>query len=288
VAAHTHTQREAWKEGRNSVLLIEICVLIYTLHVKKRKKKLIAPCFSCTQSVHSVCLQRGKATFVSCASVLATVQKSSFVELSSRSVHSSVRNPRHQLLLFLTSPVDYTHSTTQSLKIVTHEVTQHLISLLMRHFRDRHAAVIALIRRNLSLSALRTPPCVLRRKGNRQSLCSHPCLTAHRGMKQPSPPLCTLCLKRRLQRDISVGSGEGGGKKGIFTYRAVAGSECHLLDQGQGVTSINKGVKRTPACLRRRAVQLVGAFYRLQRAALPISALQSVLCGKRLLPSPAQ
>lgn len=81
---------------------------------------LMAPHFSCTQSIHSVCLQRGKATFVSCASALATVQKYSFVELGSRSVHRGVRNLRPRLLLFITSPVDYTRSTIQSLKIVTH------------------------------------------------------------------------------------------------------------------------------------------------------------------------
>lgn len=110
----------------------------------------MAPHFSCMQSAHSACLWRGKATFVSCASALALAQKCSFVELGSRSVHRGVRNLRPQLLLFIMSPVGYTHSTIQSLKIVTHQMTQCRLSSLVCHFMDRHAAVIALIR-NLSI-----------------------------------------------------------------------------------------------------------------------------------------
>lgn len=179
---HIHAGRS--RERRNSELLIGICVLIYSLHVKRRNTVLMAPCFSRTRSVPSVCLRRGTATFVSCASALATVQKSSFVELGSRSVHRGVRNLRPQLLPFITSPTAYTRSTTQSLKIVTHEMTQRLISSLRCHFTDGHAALIALIR-NLSFSPLHTPPCVLRRKGDRQPLSSRPYPTTHWGIKRP-------------------------------------------------------------------------------------------------------
>lgn len=78
-----HIERST--KRRNAEQLIGICILIYSLHIKRRNTTLMAPRFSHTQSVHTVCLQRGKATFVSCASALATVQECSFVELGSRS-----------------------------------------------------------------------------------------------------------------------------------------------------------------------------------------------------------
>lgn len=78
-----HTERST--KRRNSGLLIGICILIYSLHIRRRNTMLMAPRFSHLQSVHTVCLQRGEATFVSYASALATVQKCSFVELGSRS-----------------------------------------------------------------------------------------------------------------------------------------------------------------------------------------------------------
>lgn len=141
---------------------------------------------------------------------------------SAAGVHGGVRNLRPHLLLFIISPVDYTRSTIQSLKIVAHEKTQLLISSLMCHFTDGHAAVIAVMR-NLSFSPLHTPPRALRRKGDRQSLSLHPSPTTHWGIKEPSPPLCTLCLKRHLRRHV-LWVVRGKGKKGIFTYRAAAGS----------------------------------------------------------------
>lgn len=213
------------------------------------------------------------------------MQNRSFVELGSRSVHGGVRNLRPQLLLFITSPVDYPRSTIQSLKIVTHEMTQPLISSLMCRFTDRHAAVIAPIR-NLSFSPLHTPRCALRRKGDRQSLSSHPYPTTHWGIKEPSPPLRTLCLKRRLQRCIPWVVGREGKKRDIY-LQSRSGQLMSPPGPGTGLTSINERAKSTPACLQRRADRLTGAFYCLRRAALPIPALQSALCGKRLLPSPA-
>lgn len=61
---------------------------------------------------------------------LATVQKPSFVVLGSGRCAQRCKKSRAWLLLVLTSPVDYTHSTIRSLKTVTREMTRCLISSL--------------------------------------------------------------------------------------------------------------------------------------------------------------
>lgn len=220
---HTHAGRKKHEKKEFRAINWDLRSNLFSPRKKKKRDADGSPFFPRTQSVHSVFPRRGKATFVSCASALATVQKCSFVELGSRSVQGGVRNLRPQLLLSITSPVDYPRSTIQSLKIVTREMTQPLISSLMCRFTDRHAAVIAPTR-NLSFSPLRTPRCALRRKGDRQSLSSHPYPTTHRGIKEPSPPLRTLCLKRRFQRYTPWVVGREGEKKGYLLtepWRAV-------------------------------------------------------------------
>lgn len=165
-----HACREKHGKKKFKAINWDLPSNLFSPYKKRINTMLMAPSFLHTLSIHSVCLQRGKATFVSCASVLATVQKCSFVELGSRSVHIGVRNLRPQLLLFVTSLVDYTHSIIQSLNIFTREMTQSFISSLMCHFTDRHAAVIALITNLSFFSSLHPSLCAQEKGGPAVSL----------------------------------------------------------------------------------------------------------------------
>lgn len=217
---HTHAQERSTKR-RNAELIIGICILIYSLHIKKKKYKADGSPFL-PYTIYPRSLPPNRRLPLFHVHLLWLQYQNAPLSGSAAGVHGGVRNLRPHLLLFITSPVDYTRSTIQSLKIVTHEKTQCLISSLMCHCTDGQAAVIAAIR-NLSFCPLHTPARALRRKGDRQSLSSHPSPITHGDIEQPSPPLCTLCLKRHLQRRVLWVVG-GKGKKGIFTYRAVAGS----------------------------------------------------------------
>lgn len=159
-----HTERST--KRRNAELIIGICILIYSLHIKRRNTMLMAlhnlstpfarkeerllPLFH----VHLLLLQYKNTPLLS----------------SAAGVHGGVRNLRPHLLLFITSQVHYTRSTIQSLKIVTHEKTQRLIGSLMCHFTDGHAAVIAMIRNLSFLSSSHPCPCTQERGGPAISL----------------------------------------------------------------------------------------------------------------------
>lgn len=149
-----HAQRSM--ERGNSDLLIGICLLIYSLHIKKKKYDAdVSPFFP-----YTICPQRlpAKRTDYLCFMCICSCWAKILLcwaqqqECAQRCKESL----RPQLLLLITSPVVHIHSTIQSLKIVTHGTTQHLISSLMCHFMDKYAALIALTR-NLSFPPLHTP-----------------------------------------------------------------------------------------------------------------------------------
>lgn len=126
-------------KGRDSELLIGICILIYSHHVKRRNMVLMAPRFSRAQSVHSVCLRSGKATFVSCASALAGVQKSSFVALGSRKCAQRCAKPKSPALTCsdLPSGLHPQHNAVIKNRYTRNDPVPHQLG---------HAAVTALMR----------------------------------------------------------------------------------------------------------------------------------------------
>lgn len=163
---HTHAHREMHKKKECRAINGDWYSNLFSSH-KRRNRMLMAPRFSHPQSVHTACKEERLPLFP--VHLLLLQYRNAPLLSSAAGVHGGVRNLRPHLLLFITSPVDCTRSIIQSLKIVTHEKTQRLISSLMCHFTDGHAAVIAAIR-NLSFCPLHTPPRALRRKGDQQSL----------------------------------------------------------------------------------------------------------------------
>lgn len=215
-----HTERST--KRRNAELIIGICILIYSLHIKRRNTRLTAPRFSHTQSIPALCLQRGEATFVSCASALATVPKCSFVELGSRSARRWKESKTPSSTFYhLPGGLHTQHNAVIKNSYTWKEPVPHQLADVSLYWRT--CSSNCWDKKFVFLSSSHPCPCTQEKGGPAISLlASFP--STPQDIKEPSPPLCTLCLKRHLQRCVLWVVGGGKGKKGIFTYRAVAGS----------------------------------------------------------------
>lgn len=197
---------------------------------------LVAPHFSRAQSVHSACLRSGEATFVSCASALARVQKSSFVALGSRKCAQRCEKPKIPALTCydLPSGLHPQHNAVIKNRYTRNDPVPHQLG---------HAALTALMR-NSSFFLLFTTLAV--RSGERGTGDPSPRLLTQQPtgyhITHPSPSLFTLCFQRRLQRHSRWVEGrEREGKKGYLLTEQQRAASVTSRTRGRGSRPLTNG-----------------------------------------------